>query len=102
MKKEMILTWLCLASLQAIAATQEVELKPTKIRGGGATYNGSVLSNEKKNVILITKEDIEKKSYKSLVDIFEDSPVTIVTHTQAGPLIALRGSGERTIYKRAT
>lgn len=35
MKKEMILTWLCLASLQAIAATQEVELKPTKIRGGG-------------------------------------------------------------------
>ncbi|WP_394291648.1 hypothetical protein [Fusobacterium necrophorum] len=34
MKKEMILTWLCLASLQAIAATQEVELKPTKIRGG--------------------------------------------------------------------
>ncbi|EHO22277.1 hypothetical protein IX325_001086 [Fusobacterium necrophorum subsp. funduliforme] len=35
MKKEMILTLLCLASLSAIAATQEVELKPTKIRGGG-------------------------------------------------------------------
>lgn len=70
-----------------------------KNSGGGATYNGSVLSNEKKNVILITKEDIEKKSYKSLVDIFEDSPVTIVTHTQAGPLIALRGSGEKTVMR---
>ncbi|CAL7895432.1 Superoxide dismutase [Fusobacterium necrophorum subsp. funduliforme] len=35
MKKEMILTCLCLASLSAMAATREVELKPTKIRGGG-------------------------------------------------------------------
>lgn len=35
MKKEIVLTLLCFASLQAMAATQEVELKPTKIRGGG-------------------------------------------------------------------
>ena len=35
MKKEIVLTLLCLASLSAMAGTQEVELKPTKIRGGG-------------------------------------------------------------------
>lgn len=98
MKKEMILTLLCFASLQAMAATQEVELNPTKIHGG-TTYSGSVVSNEKKNIILVTKQDIEKKNYKSLVDVFEDSPVTIVTHTPAGPLIALRGSGEKTVMR---
>ena len=73
MRKEMLLTLLCFVSLHAMAATQEVELNPTKIRGGGATYNGSVLSNEKKNVIIITKADIEKKNYRDLESIFKDS-----------------------------
>ncbi|MDK4475859.1 hypothetical protein [Fusobacterium necrophorum] len=35
MRKEMLLTLLCFVSLHAMAATQEVELNPTKIRGGG-------------------------------------------------------------------
>ncbi|WP_442486356.1 TonB-dependent receptor [Fusobacterium necrophorum] len=99
MKKEMILTLLCFASLQAMAATQEVELKPTKIHGGGATFSGSVLSGERKNTVIITDKDIEKKQYKNITEIFEDSPLTIVTHTPAGPVVALRGSGEKTIMR---
>lgn len=47
MRKEMLLTLLCFVSLHAMAATQEVELNPTKFEEG-ATYNGSVLSNERK------------------------------------------------------
>ncbi|MCI7342875.1 MAG: TonB-dependent receptor [Fusobacterium necrophorum] len=99
MKKEMILTLLCFASLQAMAATQEVELKPTKIHGGGATFSGSVLSGERKNTVIITDKDIEKKQYKNITEIFEDSPLTIVTHTPAGPVVALRGSGEKTLMR---
>ncbi|EFS21083.1 TonB-dependent receptor [Fusobacterium gonidiaformans 3-1-5R] len=99
MKKEMILTLLCFASLQAVAAVQEVELNPTKIRGGGATYDGSVLSNEKKNVVIITKADIEKKNYRDLESIFKDSPVTSVVYTEAGPLVTLRGSGQKTAMR---
>ncbi|HEY4533236.1 MAG TPA: TonB-dependent receptor plug domain-containing protein, partial [Fusobacterium sp.] len=99
MKKEMILTLLCFASLQAMAATQEVELNPTKIHGGGATFSGSVLSDERKNTVIITDKDIEKKQYKNVTEIFEDSPLTIVTHTPAGPVVALRGSGEKTIMR---
>ncbi|CAL7894442.1 TonB-dependent receptor domain protein [Fusobacterium necrophorum subsp. funduliforme] len=98
MRKEMLLTLLCFVSLHAMAATQEVELNPTKIRGG-ATYNGSVLSNEKKNVIIITKADIEKKNYRDLESIFKDSPVTSVVYTEAGPLVTLRGSGQKTAMR---
>ncbi|MDY6171808.1 MAG: TonB-dependent receptor [Fusobacterium necrophorum] len=99
MKKEMILTLLCFASLQTMAATQEVELKPTKIHGGGATFSGSVLSGERKNTVIITDKDIEKKQYKNITEIFEDSPFTMVTHTPAGPVVALRGSGEKTLMR---
>lgn len=98
MRKEMLLTLLCFVSLHAMAATQEVELNPTKIRGG-ATYSGSVLSNEKKNIIIITKADIEKKNYKDLESIFKDSPVTSVVYTEAGPLVTLRGSGQKTAMR---
>src|SRR3712207_6018050 len=97
MKKEMILTLLCFASLQAMAATQEVELNPTKIHGGGAAFSGSVLSDERKNTVIITDKDIEKKQYKNVTEIFEDSPFTMVTHTPAGPVVALRGSGDNDI-----
>lgn len=70
-----------------------------KNSGGGATYNGSVLSGERKNTLIITDKDIEKKQYKNITEIFEDSPLTIVTHTPAGPVVALRGSGEKTLMR---
>lgn len=70
-----------------------------KNSGGGATYNGSVLSGERKNTVIITDKDIEKKQYKNITEIFEDSPLTIVTHTPAGPVVALRGSGEKTLMR---
>lgn len=99
MKKEIILTLLCFASLQAMATTQEVKLNPTEIHKGGATFSGSVLSSERKNTVIITDKDIEKKQYKNITEVFEDSPFTMVTHTPAGPVVALRGSGEKTIMR---
>ncbi|HEY4533515.1 MAG TPA: hypothetical protein VIG61_05105 [Fusobacterium sp.] len=64
---------------------------------GGVTYSGSVLSGERKNTVIITDKDIEKKQYKNVTEIFEDSPFTMVTHTPAGPVVALRGSGDNDI-----
>lgn len=84
--------------LTAFVKAQEIKLEPTMV-SGTSSYNGSVVGNESKNIVVITKSDIEKKNYKDLVTVFENSPVTMVTHTQAGPLISLRGSGEKTIMR---
>ena len=74
-------------------------VEPNENSWGGATYDGSVLSNEKKNVVIITKADIEKKNYRDLESIFKDSPVTSVVYTEAGPLVTLRGSGQKTAMR---
>lgn len=100
MKKEVVIVAFCLYSLSAVASTREIQLESTKInpvRDSG--YSGSVIQDEKKNVVLITKEDIEKKNYKDLESIFKDSPVTTVVYTEAGPLVTLRGSGQKTAMR---
>lgn len=101
MKREMLSILFLSASVTALAQTQEVQLGSTKIHGGGkdSGYHGSVIQNEKKNVVIITKADIEKKNYKDLESIFKDSPVTTVVYTEAGPLVTLRGSGQKTAMR---
>ena len=80
-------------------AEDTIELKQSIINSKNSAYNGSVIQNEKKNIILITKDDIEKKNYKDLESIFKDSSVTSVMYTQAGPLVVLRGSGQKTAMR---
>ena len=98
MKKGYLGFLFLISSLSSFAVEQEVKLAPTTV-DGRSSYNGSVTENEIKNIVVITKEEIQKKQHKDLLSVFEDSPMTMVTHTQAGPLIALRGSGEKTVMR---
>ena len=49
--------------------------------------------------VIITQDEIQKKDYPSVVSIFEDVSVAVVHHTAFGPIVDLRGSGERTISR---
>lgn len=64
---------------------------------GGGYYKPSMEENN--GTIVITEEMIQKKHYDSVAKIFEDSPVSVVRHTAFGPIVDLRGSGERTISR---
>lgn len=77
-------------------ATAEIQLESSKIHGGGY-YKPSMEENN--GTIVITEEMIQKKHYDSVAKIFEDSPVSVVRHTAFGPIVDLRGSGERTISR---
>lgn len=94
MRKIMLLAFIASASLYA----KDIKLSETVVKTSG-NYEGSVSKNESKNMVLITKEDIQKKNYNDIIDVFKDSPVTMVTYTKSGPLVALRGSGEKTVMR---
>lgn len=89
----MLLLGILLSSLSF--ATAEIQLESSKIRGG--YYKPSMEENN--GTIVITEEMIQKKHYDSVAKIFEDSPVSVVRHTAFGPIVDLRGSGERTISR---
>lgn len=73
-----------------------IDLGETVIKSNGY-YRPSMKENNGK--VIITENDIQKKNYSSVVSIFEDSPLTVIHHTPFGPVVDLRGSGERTISR---
>lgn len=92
MKKLMLLALIASANVFA----QEVQLESSVISNKGY-YKPAMEENN--GTIVITEEQIQKKHYDSVSKIFEDSPVSIVRHTAFGPIVDLRGSGERTISR---
>lgn len=97
MKKYVLLSFYLISALAF--SNNEIELEQSIITNKNSAYSGSVTQNEKKNIVLVTKSDIEKKNYKDLESIFKDSPVTSVVYTEAGPLVVLRGSGQKTAMR---
>lgn len=93
--KKLILTFFILGN-SCLFSFNTVDLGETVIQSNGY-YRPSMKENNGK--VIITEKEIQKKNYSSVVSIFEDSPLTVIHHTPFGPVVDLRGSGERTISR---
>lgn len=94
MRKKFLCLGLLLSSVSYGA--EEVLLESSVIQGRGY-YKPAMEENN--GTVVITEEQIQKKHYDSVAKIFEDSPVVVVRHTAFGPVVDMRGSGERTISR---
>ena len=84
-------------SINTILLGNEIHLSSTTITTTSGLNTPLVETN--KNITLITKEDISKKQYNNVEAILRDTPNIIITNTQFGPTINLRGSGERSMSR---
>jgi iron complex outermembrane receptor protein len=57
------------------------------------------LTSENKNVSVITKEEIQKKSYENVEAILRDSNNVNIKDTYFGPVVDIRGNGQRAITR---
>ena len=96
MSKKILLLMTFLISNAVLNAEDAIELGTTKVTGKGF-YRSQMKENTGK--VIITQDEIQKKDYPSVVSIFEDAPVAVVHNTAFGPIVDLRGSGERTISR---
>ena len=84
-------------SINTILLGNEIHLSSTTITTTSGLNTPLVETN--KNITLITKEDISKKQYNDVEAILRDTPNIVITNTQFGPTINLRGSGERSMSR---
>lgn len=96
MSKKILLLMTFLIGSAALNAEDAIELGTTNVISKGF-YRSQMKENNGK--VVITQEEIQKKDYPSVVSIFEDAPVAVVHNTAFGPIVDLRGSGERTISR---
>lgn len=97
MKKIMIIA--LIASASAYSAT-EIQLDKTVI--SSTTGFEKPIVEENKNIVLITSEDISKKQYTDVESILRDTPNIVIQETEFGPVVNLRGSGERSMSRVKT
>ena len=97
MKKIMILA--LIASASAYSAT-EIQLDKTIV--SSTTGFEKPIVEENKNIVLITSEDISKKQYTDVESILRDTPNVVIQETEFGPVVNLRGSGERSMSRVKT
>lgn len=90
MKKLAILSFLICAS--AVANAQEtIHLGETVVTSMGFE---TTLLDEPTNISVITKEKIEEKNYKNIIEALDDSPVINIVNSKNGAVIDMRGSGD--------
>lgn len=90
MKKLAILSFLICAS--AVANAQEtIHLGETVVTSMGFE---TTLLDEPTNISVITKEKIEEKNYKNIIETLDDSPVINIVNSKNGAVIDMRGSGD--------
>ena len=97
MKKIMILA--LIVSVSAYSAT-EIQLDKTVV--SSTTGFEKPIVEENKNIVLITSEDISKKQYTDVESILRDTPNVVIQETEFGPVVNLRGSGERSMSRVKT
>lgn len=97
MKKIIIIA--LIASASAYSAT-EIQLDKTVV--SSTTGFEKPIVEENKNIILITSEDISKKQYTDVESILRDTPNVVIQETEFGPVVNLRGSGERSMSRVKT
>lgn len=84
-------------AVNIVALGNEIQLSPTSITTTSGLNTPLVETN--KNITLITKEEISKKQYNDVESILRDIPNIVITNSQFGPTINLRGSGERSMSR---
>lgn len=87
---------LFIIAMNVILFAEDIKLSSTTITTTG--FN-TPLIEENKNIILVSKEDIAKKQYSDVEEILRDTPSIVITNSQFGPTINLRGSGERSMSR---
>ena len=97
MKK--IMTIALIVSASAYSAT-EIQLDKTVV--SSTTGFEKPIVEENKNIVLITSEDISKKQYTDVESILRDTPNVVIQETEFGPVVNLRGSGERSMSRVKT
>ena len=97
MKKIMIIA--LIASASAYSAP-EIQLDKTVV--SSTTGFEKPIVEENKNIVLITSEDISKKQYTDVESILRDTPNIVIQETEFGPVVNLRGSGERSMSRVKT
>ena len=97
MKKIIIMSLIVSANLYAVS---EIQLDKTVV-SSTAGFEKPIIE-ENKNVVLITAEQIEKKQYTDVESILKDTPNVIIQETEFGPVVNLRGSGERSMSRVKT
>lgn len=97
MKKIMIIA--LIASASAYSAT-EIQLDKTVV--SSTTGFEKPIVEENKNIVLITSEDISKKQHTDVESILRDTPNVVIQETEFGPVVNLRGSGERSMSRVKT
>ena len=83
--------------LSALTYSQSIKLDDSLITS--TTGFEENLLKENKNVTVIGKETLEKKEYKNVEEVLRDSPNVMVQETYFGPVVDLRGNGERAISR---
>ena len=97
MKKIIIMSLIVSANLYAVS---EIQLDKTVV-SSTAGFEKPIIE-ENKNVVLITAEQIEKKQYTDVESILKDTPNVVIQETEFGPVVNLRGSGERSMSRVKT
>lgn len=88
---------LFLFSICLIANAEEtVKLKSSNINAMGIDRP---IVKENKNVHVITQEKIREKKYRNIEEVLRDAPGITVQSTAFGPVIDMRGSGNRALSR---
>lgn len=75
----------------------DIHLEPSTITEI-QTMEDRVLADSK-NITTISYENIDQKDYKNLEAVLRDAPHVIIQNTYFGPVIDMRGNGERALSK---
>lgn len=90
MKKLAILSFLICAG--AVARGEEsIHLGETVVTSMGFE---TTLLDEPTNISVITKEKIEEKNYKNVIEALDDNPMINIVNSKNGAVIDMRGSGD--------
>ncbi|WP_426711232.1 TonB-dependent receptor [Cetobacterium sp. SF1] len=81
----------------SLTKAHEIKLQDSIITSTTGFEEGVLKEN--KNVTIISKDDLQKKEYKNLEEVLRDSPNVMIQKTFFGPVIDLRGNGERAISR---
>lgn len=94
MKKMIILFGVI--SLLAAANEKTVVLEESVISTTGFVES---LLKENKNVTIVSREDLNRKDYRNLEEVLRDTSNVMIQQTYFGPVVDLRGNGERALSR---
>lgn len=88
---------LLLFSIHFLASAEEtIKLEKSNINAVGID---KPIVRENKNVHIITQEKIREKKYRNVEEVLRDAPGITVQSTAFGPVIDMRGSGNRALSR---